>query len=71
MRDQFQLFLDGLSTRWARLAGAYCLSCLSEMYSDSALTCGEYWDEFGISGRQGTCANCNERRNYVRSDRSS
>ena len=71
MRDQFQLFLDGLSTPPAGLAGAYCLSCLSEMYLDSALTVARYLDEFGISSRQGTCANCNERRETFRSDRSS
>ena len=60
-RDQFQLFLDGLSTRGGSRA-AYCLNCLSEMYFESALTVATYLDEFGISSRQGTCANCNERR---------
>ena len=70
MRHQFQLFLDGLSTRGAS-RGAYCLNCLSEMYFESALDVARYLDEFGISSRQGTCANCNERRETFRSDRSS
>jgi len=70
MRDQFRLFLNGLSTR-GRSHGAYCLDCLSEMYSESSLTVARYLDEVGISSRQGTCANCNQRRETFRSDRSS
>jgi DNA-directed RNA polymerase specialized sigma24 family protein len=69
-RDQFRLFLNGLSTR-GRSGGAYCLDCLSEMYSEPSLTVARYLDEVGISSRQGTCANCNQRRETFRSDRSS
>jgi hypothetical protein len=43
----------------------------SEMYSESALTVLRYLNEIGISSRQGTCANCNERRETFRSDLSS
>src|SRR2546428_11959144 len=50
MTDQFRAFLDGLSTR-----GGSCLSCLSEMYSESALTVLRYLNQIGISSRQGTC----------------
>jgi hypothetical protein len=70
MRDQFRLFLDGLSTH-GRRRGAYCLSCLSEMYFESVLTVARYLDDFGISSRQDTSANCNECRETFRSDRSS
>jgi len=66
MRDQFRAFLNDLSTR-----GGYCLSCLSEMYSESALTVLRYLSEIGIPSRQGTCANCNERRQIFRLDLSS
>jgi DNA-directed RNA polymerase specialized sigma24 family protein len=58
----FRVFLDGLSAR-----GGYCLSCLSEMYSESASTVSRYLDEIGISRRQGTCHNCGERRETFRS----
>jgi DNA-directed RNA polymerase specialized sigma24 family protein len=70
MTHQFQLFLDGLSTRGAS-RGAYCLNCLSKMYFESALDVARYLDEFGISSRQGTCANCNQRQETFRSDPSS
>jgi len=63
MTDQFRAFLDGLSTR-----GGSCLSCLSEMYSESALTVLRYLNQIGISSRQGTCVNCGERRETFRSD---
>ena len=66
MRDQFRAFLNELSTR-----GGYCLSCLSEMYSESALTVARYLSEGGISSRQAICANCNERRETFRSGGSS
>ena len=66
MRDQFRAFLDGLSTR-----GGYCLTCLSERYSESALTVLRYLSDIGISSRQGTCANCSEHRETFRSDLSS
>ena len=45
--------------------------CLSEMYSESALTVLRYLNEIGISSRQGTCANCDEHRETFRSDLSS
>ncbi len=66
MRDEFRVFLSGVSAR-----GAYCLSCLSEMYSESARTVSRYLNEIGISSRHGTCANCDERRETFRADASS
>ena len=66
MNDLFRAFLDGLSTR-----GDYCLGCLSEMYSESVLTVARYLSEIGIASRQGTCANCDDRRATFRSDLSS
>jgi hypothetical protein len=66
MRDQFRAFLNDLSTR-----GGYCLGCLSEMYSASALMVARCLNGIGISSRQATCANCNERRETFRSSISS
>jgi hypothetical protein len=66
MNDLFRTFLDGVSTR-----GGFCLGCLSEMYSESALTVIRYLNEIGISSRRGTCVNCDERRETFRSDLSS
>jgi hypothetical protein len=64
--DTFRTFLNGVSIR-----GGYCLSCLSRMYSESAPTVARLLSEIGISSRQATCANCDERRETFRSDPSS
>jgi DNA-directed RNA polymerase specialized sigma24 family protein len=66
VRDKFRSFLEGLSALSTR--GGYCLSCLSEMYSESALNVSRYLNEIGISSRQAACANCYERRETFRSD---
>ena len=61
--DQFRAFLDSLSIR-----GGYCLGCLSEMYSESALTVFRYLNEVGLSSGQGTCVICSERREIFRAE---
>jgi hypothetical protein len=65
MSNELSLFLDSVSPR-----GSYCLGCLSEMYGEPAKTVTGYLSEIGISGRLGTCANCDEEGSTFRSDRS-
>ena len=62
MNNLFRTFLDGVSIR-----GGYCLDCLSEMYGEPAGTVTGYLSEAKMSGRLGTCANCNEKGETFRS----
>jgi len=48
--------------------GAYCLDCLSEMYGEPARTVSRYLSEIQVSGRLGTCTNCDEEGETFRSD---
>jgi hypothetical protein len=66
MNDLFRTFLDGVSAR-----GGYCLGCLSEMYGEPARTVTRYLSEIEVSGRLGTCTNCDEDGETFRSDLSS
>ena len=66
MKNLFRTFLGGVSAR-----GGYCLDCLSEMYGEPAKAVTGYLRENGISGRFGTCANCDEEGSTFRSDSSS
>lgn len=66
MNNLFRTFLDGVSLR-----GGYCLDCLSEMYGEPAKTVTTYLSGIGVSGRLGTCANCDEKRDTFRSEESS
>jgi hypothetical protein len=66
MSDVFRKFLNGVSAR-----GGYCLDCLSEIYGEPAKTVTSYLNEIGISGRQATCANCDEDRETFRAHLSS
>jgi hypothetical protein len=63
MPDLFRRFLNGVSAR-----GGYCLDCLSEIYGEPAKAVTEYLSAMGLSGRQGTCANCDEDRKTFRTD---
>jgi hypothetical protein len=63
MSDLFRAFLTGVSAR-----GGYCLKCLSEIYGEPSTTVTGYLGAIGISGRQATCANCDEDRETFRSD---
>jgi hypothetical protein len=63
MTDIFREFLKSLPIR-----GGYCLDCLSKMYGTSAPIVAGYLVESGISGRQDTCANCDERVETFRAD---
>lgn len=66
MNNLFRTFLDGVSAR-----GGYCLDCLSEMYGEPARTLTRYLSESQVSGRLGTCTNCDEEGETFRSDLSS
>ncbi len=66
MNNLFRSFLGGVSAR-----GGYCLDCLSEMYGEPARTVTRYLSEIQVSGRLGTCTNCDEEGETFRSDRSS
>jgi hypothetical protein len=66
MNALFRRFLDGVSAR-----GGYCLDCLSEMYGEPAKAVTRYLSEGEVSGRRGTCGNCDEQRETFRSDLSS
>ena len=66
MNDLFRQFLDGVSAR-----GRYCLDCLGEMYGEPAKRVARYLSEMGVSGRLGTCTNCDEGGETFRSDLSS
>jgi hypothetical protein len=66
MTDLFRSFLDGVSAR-----GAYCLDCLGEMYGEPARTVTRYLSESQVSGRLGTCTNCDEEGETFRSNLSS
>ena len=66
MNNLFRAFLNGASAR-----GGYCLDCLSEMYGEPARSVTRYLSEIGISGRHGTCTNCDEKGETFRSDLSS
>ena len=63
MTDLFRAFLKSVSAR-----GGYCLDCLSEIYGEPAKAVTGYLSEMGLSGRQATCANCDEHRQTFRSD---
>ena len=62
MNDLFRAFLNGASAR-----GGYCLDCLSEMYGEPAMAVTRYLTESEVSGRLGTCANCDEKGETFRS----
>jgi hypothetical protein len=66
MNDLFRTFLDGVSAR-----GGYCRDCLSEMFGEPARTVTRYLSEIEVSGRLGTCTNCDEEGETFRSDLSS
>jgi len=48
--------------------GGYCLDCLSEMYGEPARTVTRYLSEIEVSGRLGTCTNCDGEGETFRSD---
>jgi len=66
MNNLFRTFLNGVSAR-----GGYCLDCLSDMYGEPARTVTRYLSEIQVSGRLGTCTNCDREGETFRSDISS
>jgi hypothetical protein len=60
MNNLFRTFLNGVSAR-----GGDCLDCLSDMYGEPARTVTRYLSEIQVSGRLGTCTNCDEEREGV------
>jgi hypothetical protein len=66
MSDLFRTFLNAVSLR-----GGYCLNCLSEIYGEPEKTVTRYLNEIQVSGRLGSCTNCDEEGETFRSDRSS
>jgi len=63
MTDLFRAFLNSVSAR-----GGYCLDCLSKIYGEQSTAITGYLSEMGLSGRQATCANCDEHRQTFCSD---
>jgi hypothetical protein len=63
MTDIFHEFLKSLPLR-----GGYCLDCLSKIYGESVPVIAGYLSAMGISSRQDTCANCDERGETFRAD---
>ena len=63
MTHPFRAFLNSLPLR-----GGYCLDCPSKIYGNAIPIIAGYLREIGISSRQGTCANCDERREIFRPD---